>query len=183
MILQAKNIGNIELSNGKVDITDPCYSKTARMRINNVAVRPGRYSLRYYVGKELEQEDIAETKELANQYGLDVEKSIESEKEEIKNRCFAIEMHCPGYKFTQNSPEWKEIGEIGVDAGLAGFFWNKPDFSDDEWDAFCDKLDDDKVAYLDKNMGFWCCSGYGDGIYKVYAVKDKGEIVALKICF
>lgn len=34
----------------------------------------------------------------------------------------------------------EKIGTIGVDAGLAGFFMNKPDYSDKEWCEFCDSI-------------------------------------------
>lgn len=80
----------------------------------------------------------------------------------------------------QNSMEI--IGSIGVDAGLAGFFHNKPDFDDKEWDKLCNKMSN-RTAWLTK-LGFWSESGYGDGVYGVYAGKDKnGVINALEIRF
>ena len=184
MLLKAHKIGIVKILNKKIDITDPCYNRNVWCRLNNVTVKSGEYICRYYVGSELEQKDIREITEIAEKYGHNVKDAIEREKADIKQRCFVIEFHLNGYNFCQDSPEWKEIGEIGVDAGLAGFFWNKPDFTDSEWNEFCDKLDkNNEVAYLDEGMGFWCSSGYGDGIYKVYAIKDEREIVALKICF
>lgn len=74
-----------------------------------------------------------------------------------------------------------EIGSIGVDAGLAGFFMNKPDYTDDEWSDFCDYIRNGD-AWI-KNEGFFSSSGNGDGCYPVYAYKQNGEITALEIRF
>lgn len=87
----------------------------------------------------------------------------------------------------QNS--MKEAASIGVDAGLAGFFTNKPDYSDEEWSAFCNEIHDlSKDAWLFNNKlnttGFFSSSGYGDGCYPVYVSRDKsGEIYAAEIRF
>lgn len=77
--------------------------------------------------------------------------------------------------------DMKEIGSIGVDAGLAGFFHNKPDYTDDEWAAFCDRVRHGD-AWLIKE-GFYSSSGYGDGCYGVYAYEQGGEITAIEIRF
>ena len=39
------------------------------------------------------------------------------------------------------------------------------------------------IVWIDENMGFWSESSYGDGRYDVYAIKENGKIIALKICF
>jgi len=75
-----------------------------------------------------------------------------------------------------------EIGCIGVDAGMAGFFQHKPDYDEDGWYDFCNKMY--KRDSLITNEGFCTSSGYGDGVYPVYAYTDKsGETVALEIAF
>lgn len=84
--------------------------------------------------------------------------------------------------------QWAEIGEIGVDAGLAGFFNDKPDYQKEgRWVDVCRSIDDDEmtgVKYFFNKDGFFSHSGYGDGSYKVYARKDKkGQIVGLQIMF
>lgn len=66
-------------------------------------------------------------------------------------------------------------------AGLAGFFHNKPDFDDEAWSCFCDKVANGDV-WLD-DTGFYSSSGYGDGCYGVFANKKNGEITALEIRF
>ena len=73
-------------------------------------------------------------------------------------------------------------GSIGVDAGLAGFFVNKPDYTDEEWAEFCGNLDTSKVVYLTEDS-FFSDSGYGDGSYSVYAGYKNGEIVEVYIEF
>ena len=76
----------------------------------------------------------------------------------------------------------EEIGEIGVDAGLAGFFNDKPDYNDEEWMKLCSAIEDED--YLINEEGFFSSSGYGDGCYPVYAEKDtNGEIISLEIVF
>ncbi len=75
----------------------------------------------------------------------------------------------------------EKIGTIGVDAGLAGFFMNKPDYSDKEWCEFCDSIKRGD-AWI-KGEGFFSCSGDGDGSYDVYAYKEDSNITALEIRF
>ena len=74
------------------------------------------------------------------------------------------------------------IGEIGVDAGMAGFFENKPDFDDEEWELFCEKLRDKDCAILP--YGVVCRSGFGDGRYPVYGdFAEDGTFDTLSIEF
>ena len=76
----------------------------------------------------------------------------------------------------------KLIGEIGVDAGLAGFFNDKKDYTDAEWSEFCHNIDGKDLIEIDN--GFFSSSGYGDGMYDVYAYyNDNNEIVGLEIIF
>lgn len=75
----------------------------------------------------------------------------------------------------------KEIGVIGVDAGLAGFFMNKPDYTDEQWHDFCESIR--KGDAWIKDEGFFSSSGYGDGCYPVFAYTVDDEIIALEIRF
>jgi len=83
--------------------------------------------------------------------------------------------------------EW--IGDIGVDAGLAGFFNNKPDYPGDKWKEFLvdagvfkteDEYDYDK-KYYDIGYGLFSDSGYGDGCYEVYATIDRDAFMIVFI--
>lgn len=73
------------------------------------------------------------------------------------------------------------IANIGVDAGMAGFFRDKPDYPDDEWMKFLvesgvfktnEEFDYSKHAY-EIPYGIFSSSGYGDGGYDVYATKER----------
>ena len=75
----------------------------------------------------------------------------------------------------------KLVGKIGVDAGLAGFFENKPDYSFKQWDKICNILRDQSGVYEAKKenelkcRGVFSTSGLGDGYYPVYELLDWKE--------
>lgn len=71
------------------------------------------------------------------------------------------------YKDNKITPTDEWIGDIGVDSGLAGFFNNKQDFSDEKWEEFCDSLGSD--LYWQGYGGLFSSAGFGDGDYSVYA--------------
>ncbi len=81
------------------------------------------------------------------------------------------------------------IGNIGVDAGVAGFFNDKPNFHGDEWMKFLrdsgtykenGEYDYDKNHY-DCSYGLFSCSGYGDGGYDVYATPERDAFMIVFI--
>lgn len=79
---------------------------------------------------------------------------------------------------TKEDKEWTPcemnyIGQIGVDAGLAGFFNDKPDFSDDDWDGFCEQIAESQEDAWALYDGIFSSSGYGDGSYNVYANEER----------
>lgn len=63
------------------------------------------------------------------------------------------------------------IDTICVDSGMAGFFNNKPDFSNEQWNELCIKTDDGGSFWSMFN-GLFSGSGYGDGQYPVYANEE-----------
>lgn len=76
------------------------------------------------------------------------------------------------------------IGDIGVDAGLAGFFNDKPDFPDNEWMEFLREsgvYNADGKNYYDCGYGLFSQSGYGDGGYDVYATPERDAFVIVFI--
>ena len=75
--------------------------------------------------------------------------------------------------------EMENIGSIGVDAGLAGFFNNKPDFSDGEWGELCKAIS--KGDAWNMYNGIFSSSGYGDGMYYVYANEDRNAFTIVFI--
>lgn len=68
------------------------------------------------------------------------------------------------------------IGNIGVDAGMAEFFRDKPDYTDEEWYQFCSQFDHRK-RYTGLDYGVVSESGYGDGGYDVYANADRSAFM------
>lgn len=143
---------------GSVDITDPCYNSDVWCRMNDVKIKEGEYTclVWYYTDK-----------------GKYNGKSYSDKVVGI------IGIYHNG--IVPHQKAMKKIGSIGVDAGLAGFFHKKPDYDDRAWSKFCKKLRDDNVWLSEK--GFYCSSGFGDGVYPVYAFKHGRENVALEIRF
>lgn len=86
--------------------------------------------------------------------------------------------HCASTWMTARDPEpdWELIGDIGVDAGMAGFFRDKPDYTDEEWYQFCSRFDHRK-CYTGLDYGVASESGYGDGSYDVYANADRSAFM------
>jgi len=149
-----------------IDITDPCYDRNTWCRKNDVEIKPGKY-------------DCFVT-EVPETYTYDG-------KTETYQTTESIEIEFVENRIAGGWGGWEHFCEIGVDAGLAGFFENKPDYSREEWSEVCDTIRkaemDGKKAY-DIDCGFFSNTAYGDGEYPVYCRKDKDDvIVALKIVF
>lgn len=154
--MRRKKIGTKHFE-GTVDITDPCYDKDVWCRMT-AEVKAGEYECHIWRQTEKCNYDGREYKDV---------------------RVGVIGIYLDGIIPAARAME--EIGEIGVDAGLAGFFMNKPDYNDDEWGEFCDSIREGD-AWI-KDEGFFSSSGYGDGCYGVYAYKVNNEITALEIRF
>ena len=107
--MRRKKIGTVDF-HGSVDITDPCYNRDVWCRMTDVKIRNGVYTCIAWHHKDKGTFDNGEP------YCYDV--------------IGIIGIYFDGVIPCQK--EMKEIGSIGVDAGLAGFFHNKPDYTDDE---------------------------------------------------
>lgn len=142
----------------KVTITDPCYDRDSKGGLN-VKLPAGEYACFYD-----EQDEGCWGKRIARAAIVRKDKSAYIDVLDTK---------------------WK--GTVGVDAGLCGFFVNKPDYDDDAWDKFCDDLEEiDKggcknIYHTDE--GFFTSSGYGDGTYTVRILMDREEKVGLMVTF
>lgn len=174
--LNISNITTITLKE-KADITDPCYNRDTWCRINDIPVKPGDYicnAKRVFIdGAYLDEENV-----------------IHYPEEYSDSRIAEISIIQKDYKGTL---DWEFIENIGVDAGLAGFF-RSPYSPPDDWHGFCNKLEEvDKLhSYEDCLHGiygsggvncFFSSSGFGDGGYSVYGVKDGDKYVGLRIVF
>ena len=142
-----------------IDITDPCYDRDVWCRVNGVKIVPGNYTcIAWIYNDTFEWNGKMQNVRYVGSCGIYLNGIIPSQK------------------------DYEEIGEIGVDAGLAGFFIDKPDYTDSEWHDFCDRIKKGNAWIFDE--GFFTSSGHGDGGYPVYAAKDKeGNIVSLEIRF
>lgn len=137
-----------------VDATDPCYKKDVWCRMNGIKIVPGEYECVAWMSDE-------------GEWG---------------NRVAIIGIYLGGY-VPPKKQMWK-IGSIGVDAGLAGFFENKPDYDNDQWEEFCQKVNKPEDHAWIFPEGFFSSSGYGDGAYDVSARKiGDGRATALEIRF
>lgn len=156
-----KNVIGSRHIGAKIDITDPGYNKDVWCRMDDVEIVPGEYTCVIWVQKE--------------------KLNLDGKKLDVLN-VGNVGIYLGGVVPAQKS--MKEIGTIGVDSGLAGFFEKKPDYSDKEWDDFCDMIEDRRVPAWTIENGFFSESGYGDGEYPVYAHKTQdGRITALEIRF
>ena len=151
MQTNSEYIGKLQL-NDKVDITDPCYDKDVRWCRMTSECKSGEYT------------GYATVADVGDWWG---------------RRVVSIAIYKDDKIVDIDSMEL--IGDIGVDAGLAGFFNNKPDFNDYEWRNFLDDfVRHNKGDYWDCGYGLFSESGYGDGSYDVYATPDRD---AFKIVF
>ena len=145
-----------------VTVTDPCYRKGTWCTIQNIHVLPGDYDCIKGTIREYYNDPVTEKR----RWGYRIAE------------CGIYHKDYPNVAKLKQ----EHIGSIGVDAGLAGFFQNKPDYTDAEWYEFCNALKN--KSELITEHGFCTTSGYGDGCYDVYTYRnDKNEIVGLKIRF
>ncbi len=143
-------LGELSLTSGCVCITDPCYNDDAWCRLNNVPVVPGEYNCVVRFSDEGEWG--------IRVAGIGIYRSTRVREEMDFDGVGAL------------------IGDIGVDAGLAGIFQDKPDFTDEQWKDFCDEIyEGDAWLVNGKDMrGFFSYSGFGDGMYAVYGHPHNG---------
>ena len=157
-----------------IKVTDPCYDDSNDCCYENLTIKPGEYICAYNTADRFGVS-------MCGIYNAEIFKNLE----DIEN------LH------NQINDGFDCIGTICVDAGLAGFFENKPDFTNDEWSHLCNltfsnETDSDfkvidNCAYIKNGndyKGFFTSSGEGDGDYHVYVKRNKdGEIIAAYINF
>lgn len=168
-------VGIINL-HGSVDITDPCYGTDVWCRMTIKDIQPGPYECFYE--KRSQKKGNWENVSRARIVLADGSEHAKSTMQRVVR-----------------GRSWRYIGDIGVDAGMAGFFANKPNFDDNEWSKLCDWIfhgeNEGKMAFVktfhNGSDGFWTESGYGDGGYPVYAIRTvingESRITALEVRF
>lgn len=165
MKLNYELVGTLNITADKIDITDPCYDKDVWCRTQK-PITPGEYNC--YVG-------IGSNKNWGTRVYMLILLAAD------------IDLDSKG--------DVENVGTIGVDAGMAGFFENKPDYSDEEWNKVCDYVfegfesgNSKKHWIVDADTplrckGFFSESGIGDGEYVVYQLKKRNRIVGYKLAF
>lgn len=83
--------------------------------------------------------------------------------------------------------QWEPLGTVDVDCGVAGYFDEKPAFTEEAWKAFVKRTNANSDEYMfvdsDKYRGFWTTTG-GDGSYEVEGITNEdGVCEAVSICF
>ena len=157
-----------------VDVTDPCYATDVWCRINGVKIKPGKYLC------------LAKTLDWDDQYTRLDGKRVDYHDHRVGTiGIFHVDefpvlaasaaagtlTKYPNWgTSTADNGKWfsELIGSIGVDAGLAGFFHDKPDYTDEQWSVFCSTIACGE-AWV-KEEGFFSSSGIGDGEYDVYGI-------------
>ena len=150
---EVKECGQITF-HGDVVITDPCYSHNVYFD-NIFHCKPGRYNCQIAMSDE-------------GDWG-----------ERVSQIMITHEDTC-----VDEDSIWMLASETGVDSGLAGFFENKPDDTSDWWDDFLG-LCSEGEGWIHENdwSGFWSSTGFGDGCYDIFVIKEGDEVVAAKIVF
>ena len=166
MKLKFTLVGSIDIADDKIDITDPCYDNSSIWCRTQKPIIPGKYNC--YAG--------------------------EGSNKAWGRRIYALILLANGLDLN-GKYDVQNVGKIGVDAGLAGFFVNKPDYSDDEWDRICEYLFKKECSRQSKRFwivdedtpllckGFFSESGAGDGEYFLYEIKQCGKIVGYRLEF
>lgn len=164
-------IGSFNLGRS-VYVTDPAYQPDVWCCNKVEGFVPGRYNA--YVLKGPEEGRIAEFSIYHSDYDRDKRK---------------------------RKMVWEETPlDIGVDSAQAGFFsktyyevskekeksYTGRGFGmpGEVYDSCCRITLDKKAGILDNELGAVSCTGYGDGVYDLYVVRDGSEqIIAAKIVF
>ena len=158
----AIDIGIIELSE-KVIVSDPCYERNDRGMVKDLTVKPGRYKTGIVYNDDEE-------------WGCRIAS------------LFAVHEDLKDPKLT----DWKSVGvEVAVDSGQCGVFDDSiypqledPAYTEMFYDENCSiTLKKIPAGRLKNNKGAVSSSGYGDGVYELFAVYENGECVALMLDF
>lgn len=181
VVVADKLVGNISFNDGLADITDPCYESDVWCDAFGKKIKAGEYAAYITVidyPHMVQAEDALDAMQLKAKIGEKVKLS--------DKRIMSVKI--VHKDFVNANKRWlMQSSNIGVDAGLCGFYNHKPDFkADDLWGRFCDSLKhfEDTYCVCDiKPYGITVSSGFGDGCYGLFAQKEKDEIVALELRF
>ena len=159
-------VGKRNFDNRTVTITDPCYDKGTWCTAKTDELPAGDYVLLYF------------TKKCWYKGPSDVKRDYFE-----RIAANAIVLDSAYDSFVNGECKKEYLNEIGVDAGQAGYYQDKPDYDDDAWYDFCEELRQNKHLFNVTKEGFCTESGWGDGCYPVSIIKKDGKPVGLTIDF
>lgn len=176
-----KEIGEVSFSDGLCDVTDPGYDRDTWCALHDVKILPGMYKafideVNFPSVWEWEEGDVGHVigqREVMNDVRIMTLTIIH--KNYVDNY---IDGEYHKYKLSDN---------IGVDAGMCGFYNHKPDFKEDhEWDKFWQSLDRTEHGHdcdCHHANGVTVSSGFGDGVYTVYKITHNRKVIGLQLQF
>lgn len=142
----------------KVDIADPYYGRDEGERKNDLPLREGVYNCSVVIADDAETCGMGE-----------------------RVSSLWLEPDVPAV-FAPNA--YKKICDVGVDTAMLSVFASETVFTKDKLWELSDKIIQLPELAMILDEGIICKSGYGDGYYPVYGVKNKnGEYVALRVQF
>lgn len=156
-------IGEFEVTSGKLILIDPCYEKDGMCQINNLKAKKGKWVA------HIEHSDEGD-------WGQRVAK-IYAVNKELADSLYAFETDAE-----------RIDGDVGVDSGQAGIF-DQERYPDDPRTSDQEKVFYKVVCDLTTHGGgvidFGCVSssGYGDGGYEAFGTKIGDEFVFVEIVF
>ena len=179
--LEVSDIKDVFLvDSGRVHVSDPCYTLGNEDGMFDLRVRRGYWRVRIVpkMGRigELSVYHIGDYK--PEILGIDKNFGILDETRRLQKILRGKYKKC--------------FDGIGVDSGQCGIFdsllYPKGDTGEyGDTDSFygkcCDATVGDNRYGIVDGRGVVSESGFGDGVYKLYELEEKGEIIALKIIF
>lgn len=142
----------------KVDIADPGSKKDVWCRKNDIKIVPGEWVCRYHTKMT---------------WGDDEEVSL------------SMIYHKGIHKQAPKIKDFRRVGwRIGTDTGLAGYFVDKPDYDDDDWQRFVDETyANGEFAWIKGNWFYTRTGGYDGGFDAYIITDDEGRATALMLRF
>ena len=165
MNTQTLELGPFEILSGKAHISDPCYDIGTWCAGTIMPVKNGRWEASV----------------------------IKSDEGDWGVRCAVLLAHHGAHHVNYDSKKFKLQGfEVGVDSGQAGIYdrdsfeGGKDNYGDGGWyDDNCNVTKNPfDAGVLPDGHGVVSSSGFGDGGYRCYAIRDKNDdIIAIKVDF
>lgn len=179
-----KEVGEVSFPDGLVDITDPGYNRDTWCARYDFKVLPGVYKA------FIDEVDFPSVWEAEDSRDAEVYNVKVGDVFTVNDpRIMSLVIVHKNYEDAYQDGELNRyvLGKnIGVDAGLCGFYNHKPDFNDEEWNRFwqsLSKTESGNDCDCTHANGVTVRSGFGDGMYTVYKLTYNRKVVGLELRF